>query len=489
MAGGDDKACWGKAQVSKFDQIEDSDEEPVWETKAGKKFKGLPQKAIQELDSSAERRKGRRCYCFFDFAVDLNQLSRYAQEIHDNGVPLPTKRSLGRVVVELDQAEHAPKLCENFRLLCTGERGTGVGGNKLHYKGRPLDLILPKFCVQASIPNEYSCWGDYLTDEKLRIPGVAFDQPGLVAVGNHGPDTNSCSFMITLHEAEHLDGYNQIIGRVVRGMEVLRVIEMLPTDRKERSFMERNVKTWWGGKPMVDVVIENVGELQEEQVDLTPPEDGDIYPEFAIDCSWTSDLETLLQAQDKIRDIGNAYFKKKEYKMALEKYRKAQGYLEPLLREQHHREFGEQDVATWMAGGLRPKDRTEVVRADLTIKLNVCQVLIALQEWRAAISVADAVVLELTGKHSKKGHGALPNDELVVKALYRRARARVGLSDVAGEVSQLEEAIEDLKQALYVDPGNVEVGRELDRALYRQREADEQGRNVYQSMLRPQRAQ
>lgn len=472
---------------SKFKDIADSDEEPIWETKTGKKYKGLPQKAKDDLDFAAEGLKSRRSFCFLDFATNPDQLARYGEEIQDNGVPFPTKRCLGRVVIELDQVEYAPKLCENFRSLCTGERGTGVGGNKLHYKGRALDMILPKFCIQASIPNEYSCWGSYLSDENLHIPGLGFDQPGLVAVGNHGPDTNSCTFMITLNEAEHLDGFNQIIGRVVRGMEVLRVIEMLPTDRKERSFMERNVKTWWGGKPMVDVTIENCGELREDQADLAPPEDGDIYPEFPMDCSWTNDYQTLFQAQEKIREIGNAYFKRKDYKAALEKYRKAATYLEPILREQNQQEFADQDVTTWMAGGLRPKDRTEPVRADLTIKLNVCQVLIAMQEWRQAIAIADSVVLELTGKHSKKGHGALPNDELVVKALFRRARARIGLSDMRNEIPQIEEAIEDLQQALYVEPSNAEVRRELDRALYRQRETDAHGRAVYQKMLKPQR--
>lgn len=71
----------------------------------------------------------------------------------------------------------APKLCENFRSLCTGERGCGVGGRRLCYQGRPLDYILPRFCVQvaggecrrrcqASIPKEYSCWGRYLPDER-----------------------------------------------------------------------------------------------------------------------------------------------------------------------------------------------------------------------------------------------------------------------------------------------------------------------------------
>jgi len=472
---------------SKFADIEDSDEEPIWETTGGKKYKGLPQKIIDGLGDAAERMKSKRCFCFLDFRMKPEKLLPYAQEMLQNGAEVPQCPQLGRVIVELDQARHAPKLCENFRSLCTGERGTGAGGNKLHYKSRSLDLVLPKFCLQASIRNELSCWGTYLPDEKLHIEGVSsFDRPGLLAVGNHGPNTNSCTFMITLNAADHLSGHNQVIGRVVKGMEVLRVIEMLPTDRKERSFLEKNEKTWWGGKPTVDVTIEDCGELAEDEVNLAAPADGDIYPASWMDWSCTKEHEELFQASEKLREIGNRHFKDKSYIAALEKYKKSQSYLQPLVKVQHRSEFADEDVKTWMAGGLRPKDRTDVVRAELTIKLNTCQVLLALQEWHAVVALADAVLLELVGKNSTKGHGALPNDALVVKALFRRARARVGISALGTEVSQLEEAILDLRQALTVEPEHAEVQRELEKVLQLQRAADSPGKKVYEGMLQPQ---
>jgi len=470
---------------SKFKDIQDSDEEPIWDSHDGKKIKGLPQKKLEELEASAQSLKNQTCFCYLDFAVDMSALRRYEGELSAEGVHLPAGGRLGRVVVQLDQALHAPRLCENFRLLCTGERGLGVGNNKLHYRGRRIDTILPKFCIQVSIPNEYSCWGRYLEDENLRIPGVSFDRPGLVAAGNHGPGTNSCTFMIMLNEANHLDGHNQILGRVVRGMEVLRFIEKLPTSNKERSYLEPNVKTWWGGKPMVDITVQQCGELKEDEVDLSPAADGDDFPEDAMDCSHTKDHDKLYFSAEKIREIGNKYFRTKEYAKALEKYKKAQRYLEPLLHIQHVESFGDEEPRTWMAGGVRPKDRTDIVRANLTIQLNVCQTLLALQEWRAAIAIADSVLLELVGKHSMKTCGAFPNEPLTMKALFRRARARVGLSDVEGEVSQLEEAIEDLKQALLVQPGNREVQQELERVRVRQQEADSKGKHVYQNMLRP----
>lgn len=357
---------------SKFKDIEDSDEEPIIQAHGGKNIKGLSQKVVSALESSANNLKSRRCFCFLDLSCDLMKLRDYADEIYGEGGVIPPRKQLGRVILELDQASHAPHLCENFRSLFTGERGYGVGKQKLHYKGHKVALILPKFCVQISIPNEYSCWGRYLDDEELNIPGLSFDRPGLVAASNHGPNTNSCSLMITLNEAEHLNGYNQIIGHVVSGMEVLRVIEHFPTDRKTKSFLEKDVKSWWGGAPTVDVLVEDSGEIPECQMDVNSPHNGDGFPEHPEDWSCQNSYEVLFPAAEQIRKIGNAHFKKKEYKIALEKYRKAQAYLKPLLKKQDHEVYGDEEPSTWLSGGVRLRGWTELVHAQYTVQLNAC---------------------------------------------------------------------------------------------------------------------
>ena len=57
---------------------------------------------------------------------------------------------------------------------------------------------------------------------QTEIPAsLHFDQPGMVAMDNSGPNTNSSRFLITLAPAAQLYGQYTIFGKVLSGMEVL----------------------------------------------------------------------------------------------------------------------------------------------------------------------------------------------------------------------------------------------------------------------------
>ena len=61
--------------------------------------------------------------------------------------------------IEQLRADVVPKTAENFRCLCTGEKGVGKSGKKLHYKGCTLHRIIPDFMCQVLNFVLYLCIG------------------------------------------------------------------------------------------------------------------------------------------------------------------------------------------------------------------------------------------------------------------------------------------------------------------------------------------
>lgn len=82
---------------------------------------------------------------------------------------------MGRVIIEL-RKDIVPKTAENFRCLCTGERGVGVNGKPLHYKGIKFHKVQRLFMVQGGdiVKNDgtsgESIYGPVFDDESLTLP-------------------------------------------------------------------------------------------------------------------------------------------------------------------------------------------------------------------------------------------------------------------------------------------------------------------------------
>ncbi|KAG8805969.1 hypothetical protein FRC19_007547, partial [Serendipita sp. 401] len=151
---------------------------------------------------------------------------------------------VGRVIFQLF-ADIVPKTSENFRALCTGERGKSLtSGQTLYYKNSIFHRVIPEFMIQGGDFTKKngtggeSIYGAPFPDEDFSLP---VDSAGLLVMANRGPHTNSSQFFITLAPAEHLNGKHVVFGKVVRGMEVVKAIEDIQTDAKDNPLKKVEV--------------------------------------------------------------------------------------------------------------------------------------------------------------------------------------------------------------------------------------------------------
>ena len=164
-------------------------------------------------------------------------------------------REAGRITMEL--YADTPRTSENFRALCTGEKGETEGSyfekpKKLHYKGSPFHRIIPGFMAQGGdITRGDGRGGASIYGEKFRDENFIHrhsPRPGTLSMANSGPNTNGSQFFLCFGGPfHHLDGKHTVFGRMIKGQDVLDDMERVGTG---------------GGQTRQPVYISNCGELK-----------------------------------------------------------------------------------------------------------------------------------------------------------------------------------------------------------------------------------
>ncbi|RMZ84483.1 hypothetical protein DV738_g726, partial [Chaetothyriales sp. CBS 135597] len=329
----------------------------------------------------------------------------------------------GRIVLELFN-DVVPKTAENFRALCTGEKGKGKSGKELSFKGSTFHRVIKSFMIQGGdFTNGNGTGGESIYGEKFDDENfdLKHDRPFLLSMANSGPGTNGSQFFITTVPTPHLDGKHVVFGEVINGKHIVRKIENLPTQ---------------SDKPQIPVVIADCGQLEgksyESATEKIPDQTGDPYEDFPEDQGQDLTGEDYYKIAADLKEFGNKAYKAGNLEGGIEKYQKGLRYL------------NEYPTASDNDSSLEAKvdSLRFTLHSNSALLANKAKRYNEAQKW--ATFALDAIP-----KDAKDADKA--------KAYYRRGQARVALKDI-------EEGLKDFEQAAKLAPVDAAIKADLAKA-------------------------
>ena len=129
----------------------------------------------------------------------------------------------------------APLAVENFRKLT----------QKGYYNGVIFHRVIKDFMIQGGDPTGTGMGGESIWHKEFKNeykPNLIFDRPYLLAMANHGPNTNGSQFFITVKPTPWLNGGYTIFGKVVKGQKVVDTIDHVQTGANDRPIKQVIIK-------------------------------------------------------------------------------------------------------------------------------------------------------------------------------------------------------------------------------------------------------